>query len=251
MTDQPTSQKIPQSAWMQSTFWVAIISVLQPDMKPRPDLYPAGLNESELEQLEVAINSSGSLANIQKLCPPHRGNRFAGRKPGLDCISRVISAYRHVVMQRESMVQEAVKSTAEYSKNLGLNPEQTNILTRIVTDKAIFESGRNMVNEFTVAAGRFALEVEKVREGIRLEKERLDLLRQSEKRQVANLRLAVEKFQFDAAVECRKALPRLKDIESDRTLSEQEKTELVVTTLWGKIPARYKAFGALLNEEKA
>lgn len=174
MTDQPTSQEIPKSAWMQSTFWVAIISVLQPDMKPRPDLYPAGLNESELDQLEVAINSSGSLANIQKLCPPHRGNRFAGRKPGLDCISRVISAYRHVVMQRESMVQEAVKSTAEYSKNLGLNPEQTNILTRIVTDKAIFESGRNMVNEFTVAAGRFALEVEKVREGIRLERSGLN-----------------------------------------------------------------------------
>lgn len=48
--------------------------------------------------------------------------------------------------------------------------------------------------------------------------------------------LAKDKFQFDAVTACRKQLPALKAIESNKSLSESEKTQMFMEKLFGRKP---------------
>ena len=48
--------------------------------------------------------------------------------------------------------------------------------------------------------------------------------------------LAKDKFQFDAVTACRKQLPALKAIESNKSLSESEKTQMFMEKLFGTKP---------------
>ena len=50
------------------------------------------------------------------------------------------------------------------------------------------------------------------------------------------LSLAKDKFQFDAVTACRKHLPALKAIESNKALSESEKTQMFMEKLFGTKP---------------
>jgi hypothetical protein len=45
-----------------------------------------------------------------------------------------------------------------------------------------------------------------------------------------------DKFQFDAATACLKALPALKAISADKKLSESEKTQMFMEKLFGAKP---------------
>jgi hypothetical protein len=69
-----------------------------------------------------------------------------------------------------------------------------------------------------------------------LERAKLKLKERAEDRQASKLRLDIQKFQFDAIAACRKHLPALKTIEANKGLSEQQKTQMWMQTLFGKKP---------------
>ncbi len=66
-----------------------------------------------------------------------------------------------------------------------------------------------------------------------LETEKLKLAQQAEIRAQQEFNLAREKFQFNAVAACRKHLPALKSIESNKSLSEEQKTQLFMEKLFG------------------
>ena len=86
------------------------------------------------------------------------------------------------------------------------------------------------------ATMRLDLDHETAKFNAELEKAKLELKKQAEARMRDTLKLAIEKQQFDAIKACRKQLPQLKAIESNKSLSESEKTQMFMEKLFGKAP---------------
>ncbi|HXI73464.1 MAG TPA: hypothetical protein VNN22_24235 [Verrucomicrobiae bacterium] len=86
------------------------------------------------------------------------------------------------------------------------------------------------------ATMRLDLDQETAKFNAQLETAKLELKRESEARMKEQFKLAREQFEFDAAKACLKALPALKVIASNKTLSESEKTQMFMEKLFGKAP---------------
>jgi hypothetical protein len=103
----------------------------------------------------------------------------------------------------------------------------------------------NAANYRALATGNFDLGLSAVRASqaessgkfnAEMEVAKLQLAKDAETRMRETLKLAIEKQRFDAIAACRKQLPALKAIESNKSLSEAEKTQMFMEKLFGKAP---------------
>jgi hypothetical protein len=152
-------------------------------------------------------------------------------------LSDLSAAMRQAEMLGQLQVQAAVNAAAkEHCQSLGLNPQLTNAVIRIVGEQALVEKARNQVGSFTLNAANVLLNAEAMRTKGQQEEVKINLRKQAEARQGRKLSLEIEKFQFDAVVACRKHLPALKAVEANKGLTESAKTQIWMETLFGKRP---------------
>lgn len=184
------------AAWEQDSFWREVVAVLTGGKKLRGEHYLQRLSESELEQLRSALSAPGTLLEQQKLCPARRGGATDGDLPPVSLLSEIAQAMRQVVVLRQCQVNDAIgKAAKDRCKDLGLDPELTNRVVRIVGEEALVQHDRNVVGPFAISAAQVLLMAEGMRTKGKQEEVKIDLRKQAEARQGKKLSLEVEKFQ--------------------------------------------------------
>ncbi len=86
------------------------------------------------------------------------------------------------------------------------------------------------------ATMRLDLDQETAKFTAEIEKAKLELKRESEARMKDQFKLAREQFEFDAAKACLKALPALKQISTNKSLSEADKVNAIRSKLFAVLP---------------
>ncbi len=148
MSTHPTPR-----AWEADEFWSEVVNVITGGKKLRPDHYLAALDAPALESLRLALSSSGTLAEQQKLCPPRQGGKRDGEPPSLRCLSELQSAIRQVVMlrglERNRLVEAAAKQRCA---TLGLNAQLTNAVLQVVGEEALAQHAQGVVGKWSLQA---------------------------------------------------------------------------------------------------
>ncbi|KAF0176451.1 MAG: hypothetical protein FD161_2990 [Limisphaerales bacterium] len=150
MSTQPTPK-----AWEADEFWSEVVNVITGGKRLRPDHYLASLDAPALESLRLALSSSGTLAEQQKLCPPRSGGRLDGEPPSLRCLSELSSALRQTWMLRRLERQTLIESAAKKRcGDLGLDTRLTDAVCTVVGEEALAQAAHNQVGDFSVKAAQ-------------------------------------------------------------------------------------------------
>jgi hypothetical protein len=130
------------------------------------------------------------------------------------------SSFLQWVRLEETKDERELKISDAINKYRQENPD--------ATDEELLLIGQRMFREISIAEEDPKMWVAVLREEIR--KKKLGL-------QEREVKLAEEKFQFDASKAALKIWPSIKQISSDKTLSEADKVQAVRQKLFGVIPA--------------
>lgn len=224
------------AAWEADPFWREVAAVLTGGSKLRGDHYLQGLSGEELEQLRLALSFAGTLAEQRELCPRRHGGPTDGALPPLSLLSPISQAVREVTtlraLQRQDLISAATKDRCG---QLGLDPQLTNAVVRIVGEEALRQQAENQVGCFAISAANVLLTAEGMRTKGQQEEVKIALKERAEKRQLQKLQLEKDKFEFDAASAALKKASELKAI-SNSKLSDTEKIKAARQALFGVLP---------------
>ena len=177
MSDQPSA------AWQADDFWREVVAILTNGKKLRGEHYLQNLDDPELEQLRLALSAPGSFAEQQKLCPRRRGGQTDGNPPPLGLLSELSQAMRQVTtlraLQRQDLISAATKNRCG---QLGLDPQLTNAVVRIVGEEALRQQAENQVGTFAISAANVLLTAEGMRTKGKQEEVKIELKKKAEKR---------------------------------------------------------------------
>lgn len=152
------------AAWEDDSFWREVVAVLTGGKKLRGEHYLQRLSAEELEQLRSALLFSGTLQQQQQLCPKRRGGPTDGSLPPVSLLSELAQAMREVTtlraLQRQDLIAAATKDRCG---QLGLDPQLTNAVVRIVGEEALRQQAENQVGNFAISAAQVLLAVESAR----------------------------------------------------------------------------------------
>lgn len=152
------------AAWENDPFWREVVAVLTGGQKLRGEHYLQNLSGEELEQLRVALSCAGTLAQQRELCPPRRGGSTDGSLPPVSLLSQIAQAVREVTtlraLQRQDLISAATKDRCG---ELGLDPQLTNAVVRIVGEEALRQQAENQVGNFAISAAQVLLAAESAR----------------------------------------------------------------------------------------
>jgi hypothetical protein len=158
---KPTS---PTAAWENDPFWREVVAVLTNGKKLRGEHYLQGLSAAELEQLRVALSLPGTLAQQREVCPKRRGGATDGELPPVSLLSEIAQAVREVntlrALQRQDLISAATKDRCG---QLGLDPQLTNAVVRVVAEEALRQQAQNQVGNFAISAANVLLMAEGMR----------------------------------------------------------------------------------------
>jgi hypothetical protein len=149
------------------------------------------LDAAELEQLRLALSSSGTFEAQQQLCPKRRGGPQDGELPKSGTLSEISQAMRQVTtlraLQRQDLIAAATKDRCG---QLGLDPQLTNAVVRVVAEEALRQQATNQVGSFAINAANVLLMAEGMRTKGKVEEVKIGLRKEK-------LKLEREKFQVD------------------------------------------------------
>ena len=148
MSTQPTPK-----ALSSDEFWSEVVNVMTCGKKLRSEHYLDKLTTADLEQLRLALSSSGTFAEQQKLCPPRRGGAREGEPPGVKTLCELAQAMRQVWMLRGLERNRLVTAAAQKRCGaLGLDAQLTDAVCQVVGEEALVQAARNQVGDFSVKA---------------------------------------------------------------------------------------------------
>ena len=192
------------AAWEEDAFWREVVAVLTQGKKLRGEHYLQNLTAAELDQLRGALAAPGTLAEQQKLCPVRRGGRTDGELPPLSLLSPLSQAIRQVntlrALTRQDLIGAATKARCG---ELGLDPQLTNAVVRVVAEEALRQQAENQVGNFALGAANVLLLAEGSRTKARQEEVKISLRQRAEQRMSLKLKLEMDQ-RLDAA--CAKLL---------------------------------------------
>ena len=212
------------AAWEQDPFWRDVVATLTDGKKLRGEHYLQKLSAEELEQLRLALSASGTLVEQQQACPKRRGGATDGSLPPVSLLSEISQAIRQVqtlrALQRQDLIAAATKDRCG---QLGLDPQMTNAVVRVVAEEALRQQAINQVGNFAISAANVLLMAEGMRTKGKQEEVKIELKKEAEQRQKEKLKLDRDKFeelkrkaaQADSA----------KGILSDQKLDENQKRQ--------------------------
>ena len=184
------------AAWEEDSFWREVVAVLTGGKKLRGEHYLQNLSGEELEQLRSALSAPGTLADQQKLCPARRGGKTVGELPPASLLSPISQAVREVTTLRALQRQDIISAaTKDRCGQLGIDPQLTNAVVRIVAEEAVRQQAENQVGPFAISAANVLLLAEGMRTKNKQEEVKIDLKKDAEKRQNEKLKLDRDKFE--------------------------------------------------------
>lgn len=190
---------INQAAWEQDDFWRDVVAILTNGKKLRGEHYLQGLTSEDLEQLRSAFSFAGTLAQQRELCPKRRGGKTDGELPPASLLSPISQAVRQVItlrtLQRQDLIAAATKDRCG---QLGIDPQLTNAVVRVVAEEALRQQAENQVGNFAISAANVLLMAEGMRTKGKQEEVKIKLKEKAEKRQAEALDLDRQKFVIDS-----------------------------------------------------
>ena len=193
--------KTSSAAWEADPFWRDVAAVLTGGKKLRGEHYLQNLSAEELEQLRSALSFAGTLADQQKLCPPRRGGATDGSLPPVSLLSQIAQAAREVTTLRALARQDLISAaTKDRCGELGLDPQLTNAVVRVVGEEALRQQAQNQVGSFAINAANVLLMAEGMRTKGKLDEVKVELKKKAEARMSLKLKLEMDK-RLDAACE--------------------------------------------------
>lgn len=212
MKSSPTS-----AAWEQNPFWREVVAVLTGGKKLRGEHYLQGLSAEDLEHLRSSLAFAGTLLEQQQLCPNRRGGSTDGAKPPVSLLSEISQAVREVTTLRALQRQDLISaSTKDRCGQLGLDPQLTNAVVRIVGEEALRQQAENQVGSFAISAANVLLMTEGMRTKAKQEEVKISLRKQKLGLDERDLKLKERKAAaFDQA----------KGVMNDKALSEDQKRQ--------------------------
>lgn len=197
----PAKSTNTPAAWEADTFWREVAAVITGGKKLRGEHYLQGLTADELENLRVALSLPGTLAQQREVCPRRRGGATDGELPTVGLLSEIAQAVRQVntlrALQRQDIIAAATKQRCG---DLGLDPQMTNAVVRVVAEEALRQQAENQVGDFAISAANVLLTAEGMRTKGKLEEKKLALKERSEQRMSLKLKMEMDK-RLDAACE--------------------------------------------------
>lgn len=162
-------------AWEADLFWREVVQILTGGKKLRSEHYLDKLDAAELEQLRLALSSSGSYVEQQKFCPPRRGGPTDGEPPSVATLCEIAQAMRQTWvlqnLERERAMRAATKERAE---KFGFEPKLVDAVLRIVGEEVMAQHARGEVGSFALKASgalmkreQQAFDQERFKEGLR------------------------------------------------------------------------------------
>lgn len=232
MKTHPTAR-----AWEGDAYWKLVVSCISGGKKLRPDHYLDNLTAEDLEQLRAALSSSATYAEQRPNCPARRGGHRDGELPGITTLCEVAQAMRQANVLRELEASELVTSAArKRCGELGLDPNLTNAVIRIVGEEALDRKVKGVVEGFAIQAAGVLMTREQGLKHTELETARLALRKESIAQKQTEIQLAREKFEWNGARESLRQLDTLKAIKANSTLTEDQKLEQARLALFGVAP---------------
>lgn len=215
MKTNPTS-----AAWELDPFWREVVMILTGGKKLQGGDYLQNLCAEELEQLRLALSSSGIFAEQQKLCPRRRGGPTDGSLPPIGKLSEISQAMRQVTtlraLQRQDLISAATKDRCG---QLGLDPQLTNAVVRIVGEEALRQQAENQVGVFAISAANVLLAAEGMRTKGKQEEVKIGLKKQAEKRMQEKLQFERDKVRVAEAKlkATQEQVAKLRDVKAPMT----------------------------------
>jgi hypothetical protein len=198
------------AAWEQDDFWREVVAVMTGGKKLRGEHYLQNLSAEELEQLRSALAFAGTLLEQQALCPKRRGGATDGSLPPVSLLSQISQAAREVTtlraLQRQDLISAATKDRCG---SLGLDPQLTNAVVRIVGEEALRQQAENQVSNFAISAANVLLMAEGMRTKGKLEEVKVGL--RKEKLKQEDRRIVLLEKKADAYDRAQKALTEAKN----------------------------------------
>jgi hypothetical protein len=211
------------AAWEQDGFWREVVAVLTNGKKLRGEHYLQGLDADELEQLRSALSFAGTLLQQQALCPKRRGGQTDGSLPPVSLLSELSQAVREVTTLRALQRQDLIAvATNDRCGQLGLDPQLTNAVVRVVAEEALRQQAENQVGNFAISAANVLLMAESMRTKGQQEEVKLELKKIAEKRQQEHLNLEREKFMVDSDIYFERLLKKAAEVNASN-LSNADK----------------------------
>jgi hypothetical protein len=153
-----------------------------------------------LESLRSALSFAGTLQKQQELCPVRQGGVTDGSLPNIALLSEISQAIRQVITLRALQRQDLIgAATKDRCGELGLDPQLTNAVVRMVGEEALRQQAENQVGFFALSAANVLLTAEGMRTQGKQEEVKIALKKQAEERQGKKLRLEMEKFELLAS----------------------------------------------------
>lgn len=164
------------SSWEQDSFWREVVAVLTGGKKLRGEHYLQNLSGEELEQLRSALSAPGTLSDQQKLCPARHGGKTDGELPPASLLSPISQAVREVTTLRALQRQDIISAaTKDRCGQLGIDPQLTNAVVRIVGEEALRQQAENQVGGFAISAANVLLLAEGSRTKAKQEEVKIQL----------------------------------------------------------------------------
>ena len=206
------------AAWEQDSFWREVVAVLTGGKKLRGEHYLQNLSAEELEQLRSALAFAGTLLEQSKLCPPRRGGSTDGSLPPVSLLSEISQAVREVVTLRSLQRQDLISAaTKDRCGQLGLDPQLTNAVVRVVAEEALRQQAENQVGNFAISAANVLLLAEGMRTKGQLEEVKVGLRKEKLKLEERHIAMLEKKAE---------ALDRVKEVVESRLSPEEQKKRL-------------------------
>ncbi len=189
------------AAWEEDSFWREVVAVLTGGKKLRGEHYLQNLSAEELEQLRSALSAPGNLSDQAKLCPARRGGKTDGEQPVPSLLSEISQALREVVTLRSLQRQDLISAaTKDRCGQLGLDPQLTNAVVRVVAEEALRQQAENQVGSFAISAANVLLMAEGSRTKARQEEVKIGLRKDKLKQEDRRIVLLEKKAQaYDRA----------------------------------------------------
>jgi hypothetical protein len=212
MKNQPSS-----AAWENDPFWREVVAVLTHGQKLRGEHYLQNLSEEDLESLQVALSCAGTLAQQREICPKRKGGATDGSLPPISLLSQISQAMREVTTLRALQRQDIISAaTKDRCGSLGLDPQLTNAVVRIVGEEALRQQAENQVGNFAISAANVLLLAEGMRTKGKLEEVKVGLRKEKLKLDERHIAMLEKKAaQADSA----------KGILGDKALTEEQKRQ--------------------------
>ncbi len=164
------------AAWEEDSFWREVVAVLTGGKKLRGEHYLQNLSGEELEQLRSALSAPGTLSDQQKLCPARRGGKTDGELPPASLLSPISQAVREVTTLRALQRQDIISAaTKDRCGQLGIDPQLTNAVVRVVAEEALRQQAENQVGNFAISAANVLLLAEGSRTKAKQEEVKIQL----------------------------------------------------------------------------